>query len=150
MDYVVCKKILECFDSNNKCSEVLFHFCGANSDRIVFNKNILDDYSLFGSEQVRSWLNLLTMNTNSFKIIKCSSNQCSNMYVNVCLHTIDKLLIADEKEDYIGTKIEDIEILNKLEAHTCFQPNNTVTIIRGDDAKVTLGNNSNIIEGADI
>ncbi len=148
MDYVVSKKILECFVSDSKCSEILFHFYGVNPDRIVFNNNILDDYARLEHENIRSWLNIIAMNTNSYRKIDCNDNFCSNEYVNVCLNTSDKKLIANEKEDYNDTNTDDIEIFNKLEAHTAFQSNSTVNI-RGNDARVTLGNHSNITEGLD-
>ena len=145
MDYVECKKILECFTSNDKCYEILFHSLGTTPDRIVFSNDILDDYSLLECEGIRSWLSLVTMNKNSYRKIACKTDHCSNVYVNVCLNTSDKLLIADEKEDYDDEDIDNLDILNKQEAHSNLQNNSTI-YIRGNNASVTTGPNSNILK----
>jgi len=148
MDYTICKNVINSSKVGNKYTTLLFHFTMSNnSDKVVFNDNILEAYTESPTEMIRAWINLMT-NLNTWKRIENVTCNQNDIFIDSCNLTHDKKLIVSEKEDYSIIQYNNLNVFNKDEA-LCNLTQISQININGTRHNITTGNNSDINNGDD-
>ncbi|WP_417609991.1 hypothetical protein [Owenweeksia hongkongensis] len=143
MDYTICSKVIEIAkDGNETTYDLLMPFTSSsNSNRVVLNSHILEQYGMHYNELIRTWVNGI-MNRKFYKMVDIEGFQ--DLFPDTCRLTTDAKFIVREKEDYPAHSYRDITVLDQNEAIIEICPKTVQIVQIGNGNIASAGDNSPI------
>jgi hypothetical protein len=142
MDYTICSRVVALAAERPKYAfELLMLFIMDYGHNVVINTPILAEYSTFAqqNEIIRTWIKGMDYK-ESWKNVNVE--EFSNLFIDTCRLTHDKLLIVCEKEDYNAEQYTGLQVLNKDEAIVHLKPTGVVINQIGNRNQASTGTKS--------